>query len=89
MRRIFYTTQFKRDLKHIQKQSKDVAKLKTVIEMLVVGEVIDEKYRDHPLDGNYTGVQDCHISPHWLLIYAVVGDELRLICTSLHAELFD
>ena len=89
MRRIFYTTQFKKDLKRIQKQNKDAAKLKAVIEKLAAGETLDEKHKDHPLRGNYTGVRDCHIAPDWLLIYAIVGDELRLIRTGSHTELFE
>ena len=89
MRRIFYTTQFKKDLKRIRKQNKDAAKLKAVIEKLAAGETLDKKYKDHPLRGNYAGVRDCHIAPDWLLIYAIIGDELRLIRTGSHTELFE
>jgi mRNA interferase YafQ len=89
MLRIFYTTQFKKDLKRIQKQNKDVAKLKAVIAKLAAGEALDEKYKDHPLHGNYAGVRDCHIAPNWLLIYTIIEDELRLIRTGSHTELFD
>ena len=89
MRRIFYTTQFKKDLKRIRKQNKDAAKLKAVIEKLADGETLEKKYKDHPLRGNYAGVRDCHIAPDWLLIYAIIGDELRLIRTGSHTELFE
>ena len=89
MRRIFYTTQFKKDLKRIQKQSKDAAKLKAIIEKLAAGEALEEKYKDHSLHGNYAGVRDCHVATDWLLIYAIAGDELRLIRTGSHAELFE
>ena len=89
MRRIFYTAQFKKDLKRIQKQNKDAAKLKTVITKLAAGETLDDKYKDHPLHGNFAGVRDCHIAPDWLLIYTIVKDELRLIRTGSHTELFD
>jgi mRNA interferase YafQ len=87
VRRIFYTAQFKKDLKRIQKQNKDAAKLKAVIANLASGQALDEKYNDQPLHGNYTGVRDCHIAPNWLLINAIVGDELRLSRTGSHAEL--
>ena len=89
MRRIFYTTQFKKDLKRIRKQNKDVTKLRPVIEKLAAGEALDEKHKDHPLRGNYAGVRDCHIAPDWLLIYAIVEDELHLIRTGSHTELFE
>jgi len=66
-----------------------MAKLRAVIELLVAGVPLPEKYRDHALRGNYKGARDCHISPDWLLIYAVVEDELRLIRTGSHTELFE
>ncbi|EKC63309.1 toxin-antitoxin system, toxin component, RelE family, partial [human gut metagenome] len=35
-----------------------------------------EKNRDHQLSGDYAGCRECHITPDWLLIYEVDGDEL-------------
>ena len=89
MRTIIYTNQFKKDFKLIQKQNKDLWKLKTVIAKLAAGEVLEEKFKDHALQGNYAGTRDCHINPDWLLIYAIVGNELRLVRTGSHAELFE
>jgi len=39
MRRILYTIQFKKDLKRIQRQNKDIARLKAVIENLLLGKL--------------------------------------------------
>jgi len=89
MRTIIYTNQFKKDFKLIQKQNKDLGKLKTVIAKLAAGVVLDEKFKDHALQGNYAGTRDCHINPDWLLIYAIIGNELRLVRTGSHAELFE
>jgi mRNA interferase YafQ len=89
MRTIIYTNQFKKDFKLIQKQNKDLGKLKTVIAKLAAGEVLEDKFKDHALQGNYAGTRDCHINPDWLLIYAIVGNELRLVRTGSHAELFE
>ena len=89
MRTIIYTSQFKKDFKLIQKQNKDLGKLKTVIAKLAAGEVLEEKFKDHALQGNYAGTRDCHINPDWLLIYAIVGNELRLVRTGSHGELFE
>jgi addiction module RelE/StbE family toxin len=44
MRSIIYTNQFNKDFKHIQKQNKDLAKLKTVITKLAAGEILDNKF---------------------------------------------
>ena len=89
MRTIIYTSQFKKDFKLIQKQNKDLGKLKTVIAKLAASDVLEEKFKDHALQGNYAGTRDCHINPDWLLIYAIVGNELRLVRTGSHAELFE
>ncbi|MEI7849217.1 MAG: type II toxin-antitoxin system YafQ family toxin [Chloroflexota bacterium] len=89
VRTINYTNQFKKDFKLIQKQNKDLDKIKTVIAKLAADEILDEKFKDHALQGNYAGTRDCHINPDWLLIYAIVGNELRLIRTGSHAELFE
>lgn len=86
---LVYTSQFKKDFKRVQKQRKDLSKLKIELELLIEGESLPEKYKDHPLHGNYEGTRDCHISPDWVLIYVIAGDELRLIRTGSHAELFE
>ena len=33
--------------------------------------------------------RDSHIEPDWLLIYKVVGDELHLVRTGSHSDLFE
>ncbi len=48
---IHYTTQFKKDYKRIRKQNKDLLKLRTVIEKLDAGQLLDPKYHDHQLSG--------------------------------------
>ena len=85
-----FTTQFRKDLKLAQKQHKDVSKLLTVIERLANGEVLEDKYRDHELAGNYRGCRECHVDPDWLLIYEYVNDVLVLMLYRLgsHSELF-
>jgi mRNA interferase YafQ len=89
MRSLHYTGQFKKDAKLAAKRGYDLKKLRAVIEKLVNEEQLEKRYRDHPLQGKYAGARDCHIEPDWILIYAVVGDELRLIRTGTHADLFE
>ena len=83
-----YTTAFKRDYKRLQKRGYDMVKLRQVLEQLAGGETNEEQYRDHPLRGNYVGARDCHVEPDWVLIYAIAGDELRLLRTGTHTDLF-
>lgn len=51
---------------------------------------LDEKYKDHNLEGEYKGFRECHINPDWLLIYRVEADELILTLsrTGTHSDLF-
>ncbi len=86
--RIRQSTKFRRDIKRLSKQGADLSKLETAIKALVAKEPLEEKYRDHPLTGNWGGYRDCHLQPDWLLIYRVADDELQLARTGSHAELF-
>ena len=85
---IHYTTQFKKDYKRITKQNKNLSKLRAVIEKLVEGQVLEPKYRDHQLSGNWQGHRDCHIEPDWILIYKITDDDLYLERTGSHSDLF-
>ncbi len=85
---LHYTTQFKKDYKKIKKQNKDISKLRIVIEKLTTGQLLEPKYKDHQLSGNWKGHRDCHIEPDWLLIYRVSADDLYFERTGSHSELF-
>lgn len=82
------STSFRRDVKRLLRKGADLSRLETVIETLVIQQSLDEHYRDHPLVGNWKGHRECHIQPNWLLIYRITGDELQLVRTGSHTELF-
>ena len=82
------STRFKRDVKRLQRQKVDLSQLQVVVEILVAQDALGEKHRDHFLIGDWKGYRECHIQPDWLLIYRVEGDELQLIRTGSHADLF-
>ena len=88
MKAIRRTSQFKRDVKRMQQQGKDLDKLKRVLESLVEGLGLAQTYRDHVLVGQYKGTRECHIEPDWLLIYELAEDEIVLIRTGSHSDLF-
>lgn len=87
-----YTNKFKKHIKKIKKQGKDLNKLYKVIESLTNGEPLDIKYHNHKLinDDNYSNCYECHIEPDWLLIYKIYEDTLILLLfdTGSHSELF-
>ncbi len=88
MRSIRRDTQFKRDVKRLQKRGKDLGKLKHVIGLLINAEKLEPKHRDHQLKGLIKDCRECHIEPDWLLIYRIEGSELCLVRTGSHADLF-
>ncbi len=88
MRSIHRTSQFKRDFKRLQKQGKDLDKLKWLLGELLGGRELAAQFRDHVLVGQYKGVRECHIEPDWLLIYELTEKELILVRTGSHSELF-
>ena len=62
-----------------------------MINTLLEGKPLEEKYRDHGLVGKYAGHRECHIFPDWLLIYYVDNKSLILIAvrTGTHSDLLD
>ena len=87
---IKYQSAFKKDYKRIVKRGYDIRLLEEVISILANQEPLPEKFRDHSLLGKYTGCRECHITPDWLLIYEIDGDELILYLTRTgsHSVLF-
>jgi len=81
-------SRFKKDFKKLPSSGKDLGKLAEVIRRLQAEEVLEERYRDHLLIGNYAGHRECHLSPDWLLIYQTTETELILVRTGSHSELF-
>lgn len=82
------STAYKKDLKLCKKRGYDLSLLNTVINTLLIPAPLPSKNKDHPLSGNFIGNRECHISPDWLLIYRIIGNELYLVRTGTHADLF-
>lgn len=91
--KIVYSTKFKKSLKKLIKQGKNIDELKIVLDKLTENEELEPKYRNHKLtdDKNYKNCFECHIRPDWLLIYQYNNNELLLllVATGSHSELFN
>ena len=83
------TSRFKKDVKLVKKRGKDIEKLKVVMSILIRQDRLPAAYRDHPLRGPWKNYREVHIEPDWLLIYRVNGDELNLVRTGSHSDLFE
>ena len=84
------TGEFKQDLKRCQKRGLVLDELWSVIDKLLNGETLDDRYRVHLLHGNRKGQWECHIQPDWLLIWEQHEQELILVMlnTGTHSDLF-
>ena len=80
------TTQFRKDLKRINKRGKDLSLLKDVLQTLREEQALEEKYHDHALTGNYIGFRECHIQPDWLLVYSELPEKLLLNLSNTRFE---
>jgi mRNA interferase YafQ len=75
--------QFRRDVKLAERRGKNMSKLRELILLLMEGNPLPPRYRDHPLSGDWKHHRDCHIEPDWLLLYKIDGGDLYLIRTGL------
>ena len=85
-----FTNKIQRNIKLMKKRGKDLDKLTVVLKLLQNGEELPAKYKDHALTGNYIGCRECHVEPDWLLVYAIINEELiiLLLTTGSHSDLF-
>lgn len=88
MLNIIHSGQFKKDYKKCMKRRLNMELLKEVVAILSIPKPLPPKNRDHPLTGNYKGRKECHITPDWLLIYEIDGNDLYLDRTGTHSDLF-
>ena len=91
MYRIKITSRFKRSYKLARKRGLDMQLLDHIIGQLQQGLPLDPKYRDHALQGSYSGFRECHIQSDWLLLYLLEDDILilTLVDTGTHSDLFE
>ncbi|MFZ4414094.1 MAG: type II toxin-antitoxin system YafQ family toxin [Bacteroidales bacterium] len=84
------TSQFKKDFKLILKRGNNISKIETLFNLLILGEKLPEKYKEHPLKSNFKDHFDCHIEPDWLLIFKRDENEkmITLVRTGTHSDIF-
>jgi mRNA interferase YafQ len=85
-----FTSAMKKDMKKVVKRHYDLTLFAEIVEKIANGIPLEEKYKDHELEGNWVGHRECHIKPDWLLIYQIKNDVLvlELSCTGTHSDLF-
>jgi mRNA interferase YafQ len=85
-----FTNQYLKDLKLARKRKLDESKLNDLILLLLSDINLPAKYKDHMLTGKLKGLNECHVSPNWLLIYEknTIVKLITLIRTGSHSDLF-
>ena len=89
MREPIFTGQFRRDSRKAASQGKDMEKMREIVSLLLAGDTLPKRYKDHALKGRWRSYRDLHIEPDWILIYKASGNTVILARTGSHAELFD
>ena len=91
MREVEWTTQFKRDYKREGKGQHRATlddELFSTVDQLAHDQLLEPRYRDHALTGEWNEHRDCHIKPDLVLIYQKPdADTLRLVRLGSHSEL--
>lgn len=85
------SNRYKKHIKQIAKRNiENVKKINDVVHILQKGETLEERFKDHPLVGNWIGHRECHVLPDLLLIYKIVENVLilELVDTGMHSDLF-
>ena len=85
------SNRYKKHIKQIAKRNiENVKKINDVVHILQKGETLEERFKDHPLVGNWIGHRECHVLPDLLLIYKIVENVLilELVDTGSHSDLF-
>lgn len=90
---IKYTKEFKKSIKKLTKQGKNIDKLLNIVDKLSKGIPLEIKYRDHALynDNRFQNCRNCHIEPDWVLIYKYLDENLILLLvnTGSHSEVLE
>jgi len=91
MYEIYYTNEFKRQLKLMLKRGKSAEIMNTAIETLgETGTLPYQLYKTHKLSGTFSNHLEAHLEPDWLLIWRTDHNKIiiSLTNTGTHADLF-
>ena len=88
MRTLLTSARYRRDLRRASRRGKNPERLRYVIDKLIAGEPLEQRYRAHQLTGNWHPLWECHIEHDWLLVWEDDGDSITLRYTGTHSDIF-
>lgn len=85
---IVHTKEYKKDAKKLDK--KTLIKVEALIDRLANDEILEPKFKDHALKGEFKGLRECHVKPDLLLIYEKIENLLilNIVRIGSHSKLF-
>ena len=85
-----YATRFRKQFKLLQKQGKQMFKLREVIGMIMNEQPLPPERCNHPLKGEWKDSYGCHIQGDWVLIYEpdYKAHTVTFHRTGSHSELY-
>ncbi|CUW17648.1 type II toxin-antitoxin system YafQ family toxin [Leuconostoc gasicomitatum] len=90
MYKVRQSNQFKKSVKRVVKQGKDLDKLFNIVDLILSGDPLPAHYKDRVLNGKkWHGIRELHIEPDWLLAYQIDNGELILLLvdTGSHSQM--
>jgi len=89
MLKLILKPSFKKMVKKYKHNKKLLEELDLVVDSLLNQQQLPQKYKNHKLIGNYSGMMELHLKPDDLLIYYEIKDEsITLVAIGSHADLF-
>ncbi len=89
MKRLRYSTQYKKDFKKYRHQPQKLNKLLKVLRLLEREEKLPTELKPHKLLGQYKDCMECHIEGDFLLIWLdEKNDVIDILRIGTHSELF-
>lgn len=91
MRNYVTSSLFRKDYKRLSQSSryKDFeSRFLTLLPLLLSGERLPQRYKEHRLIGKFVGCHECHLAPDLLLIYRYGENCVELIRLGSHSDLF-
>jgi mRNA interferase YafQ len=83
----YFTNQFKKDLKLMQKRGKNLNKIHDVMISLICEEPLPERFNEHKLHGDLEGFTECHVESDWVMTYIPSDDVITFFRTGSHSDL--
>jgi len=89
LRRLGYSSQFKKDFKKLSKSGNDIGSFEEAVKALTLGSSLPNNVKDHKLHGQYKNRRELHLKPDLLLIYKISNDYIILERIGSHSELYE